>query len=153
MKRLNCLSVFLLIILVILVIAVGSVQAVTLNITVTDRTRDELSGISITIAPENGDVVTGVSDATGAFEVTDLAAGVYTITASSPGYTDKVTPNVRLGAEETISVTITLSAEVIQLDQIAVTASRRREKVLEALASVAFLGQSTHHLKVGACAS
>ena len=157
MKRLNCVNVFLLIICVILLTVTGSVQAATFNITVTDQTGDELKDITITVAPENGDVVTDVSDATGTLEVTDLAAGIYTITASSPGYNDTVMPNVSLRADETISVAIALSTEVIQLDQISVTASRRREKVLEAPASVAFIDDSqirdrvapsvTEHLK------
>ena len=157
MRRLNYLSVFLLIILVILVTATESTQAATLNITVTDRAGDELRGVSITIVPESGDTVTGVSDAAGTLEVADLAAGIYTITAALPGYTDRVMPNVSLGTDKTMSVAITLSAEVIELDQISVTASRRREKVLEAPASVAFLDDSqirdrvapnvTEHLK------
>ena len=157
MRRLNCVSVFLLIIYVILLTVTGASQAATFNIIVADQTGDELKGVSITVAPENGDVVTGVSDAIGALEVTDLAAGIYTITASSPGYGNTIMPNVSLRADETISVAIVLSTEVIQLDQISVTASRRREKVLEAPASVAFIDDSqirdrvapsvTEHLK------
>ncbi|RKU36082.1 hypothetical protein C6496_14420 [Candidatus Poribacteria bacterium] len=157
MRRLNGLSVFLFFILVIFVTTIGSTQAATFNITVTDRTGDELRGVSITIVPEDGDTVTGVSDAVGTLEVADLAAGVYTITAALPGYTDKVMPNVSLDTDQTMSVEITLSAAVIELDQISVTASRRREKVLEAPASVAFLDDSqirdrvtpnvTEHLK------
>lgn len=77
MRRLNCVSVFLLIIYVIFVTATGPAQAATFNITVTDQTGDELKGVSITVAPENGDAIIGVSDAIGALEVTDLAAGIY----------------------------------------------------------------------------
>lgn len=157
MKKLNHSYVFLFLIIVIFVITTESGQAATFNITVADQTGDALKDISITVAPENGDVVTGVSDATGVLAITDLAAGIYTITATSPGYSDTVMSNVSLRADETLSVVIALSAEVIQLDQISVTASRRREKVLEAPASVAFIDDSqirdrvapsvTEHLK------
>ena len=156
MQQLNR-SYVLFVMLFTFVMVTVSVQAATFKITIGDRLGNEMSGVSVTVAPENGDAVTGVSDASGAVEISDLAAGIYTITASAPGYNDKIMTNVRLSADETISVAITLSAEVIELDQISVTASRRREKVLEAPASVAFLDDSqirdrvtpnvTEHLK------
>ena len=62
-----------------------------------------------------------------------------------------------LAADETKSIEIALSSKVIQLEQVSVTASRRREKVLEAPASVALVDNSeikdriapsvTEHLK------
>ena len=141
----------------ICVMATVSVQAATLNITVTDQSGNELSGASITITPENGDAVTNVSNATSTLEIADLAAGTYTITASSPGYADKVMTDVVLTVGETKAVEILLASEVIQLEQVSVTASRRREKVLEAPASVALVSDSeikdrvapsiTEHLK------
>lgn len=124
-------------------IAAVAAQAATLNITVTDaRTGEKLKGVSITLAPETGDPITSVSDETGAFEIADLTADVYTITASSPGYAPKVMANTALAAGETKTVEIALSSEIIQLEQISVTASRRREKVLEAPASVALIDSS-----------
>ena len=99
----------------------------------------------------------GVSDASGMLEIADLSADVYTITASAPGYADKMMANVELVADGTTSVEIALSSEIIELDQVSVTASRRREKVLEAPASVALVSASqirdrvapsvTEHLK------
>ena len=90
-------------------------------------------------------------------EITDLASGAYTITASALGYADKMMANVELVADGTTSVEIALSSEVIELDQVSVSASRRREKVLEAPASVALVSASqiqdrvapsvTEHLK------
>ena len=41
----------------LLVIVTVSAQAATLKITVTDRTGDELRGVSITVVPEDGDRV------------------------------------------------------------------------------------------------
>ena len=158
MKSLNRFGILLLASFIILVVAVMSMQAATLNITVTDtRTGNRLSDVSITLTFEDGAVATGTSDATGTLEVSDLGAGIYTITASSLGYTDTVASEVVLADDETKSLEITLSSEAIQLEQISVTASRRREKVLEAPASVALVGNSeikdrvspsvTEHLK------
>ena len=143
---------------VIFGITVASSEAATVNITLTDsQTGHRLNGVSITITPETGDVVTGVSETNGALEITDLAAGAYTITASVPGYTDTVVPDFALAADETKSIEIALSSNAIQLEKVSVTASRRREKVLEAPASVALVGASeirdrvapsvTEHLK------
>ena len=158
MKSLRLFHGLLLFLFVIMGFAVVSAEAATLNITVADpQTGNKLKGVSITVIPETGDAITGVSGPTGTLEITDLAAGTYTITASSTGYADKVIADVALAADETKSIEIALSSEVIQLDQVAVTASRRQEKVLEAPASVALVGDSeikdrvspsvTEHLK------
>ena len=135
-----------------------SAEAATLNVTATDaQTGNKLSGVSITVTPETGDAETGVSDANGTLAMTDLAAGAYTLTASSVGYADKVIRDITLATDETKSIEIVLSSKVIQLEQVSVTASRRQEKVLEAPASVALVGDSeikdrvtpsvTEHLK------
>jgi len=137
------LGVLLLISFIILIITVVSVQAATLNVTVTDaRTDNRLNNVSITVTHEDGAVTQGVSSATGALEILDLATGVYTITASSPGYTKAVMTDVALADDKTKLLEIALSSEVIQLEKVSVTASRRREKVLKAPASVALIGDS-----------
>ena len=133
MKQLNQHRVLLLALVAVLGVAAMPAQAATLNVTVTDaQTGDKLNGISITVMSQTGASTEGVSDATGALEIVDLSAGVYTIAASAPGYADKVMGNVELVADGTTSVAIALSSEIIELDQVSVTASRRREKVLEA---------------------
>ncbi len=159
MKSLNRLSILSFSLGLIFVFAVAvSVEAATLEIAVKDtRTGNSLNDVSITITPETGDATTGVSDASGALTVTDLAAGTYTITAAATGYADAVMTDVTLAADETKSLEIPLSSEAIQLEQVSVTASRRREKVLEAPASVALVSDSeikdrvapsvTEHLK------
>ena len=158
MKSLRLLCILSLVLCIILGITVASVEAANLNITATDaRTGNKLSGVSITVTPETGDAVTGVSDASGTLTIADLAAGVYTIVASSPHYVDAVVADVRLAADEIRTIEIVLSSKVIQLDQVSVTASRRREKVLEAPASVALVSNAeikdrvapsvTEHLK------
>ncbi len=142
----------------VLGLSVASSEAATLNITVTDtQTGNQLNGVSITVTPETGDVVTGVSGANGVLEITSLAAGVYRIRVSALGYTATTLPDFALAAEETKSIEIALSPDTIQLEKVSVTASRRREKVLEAPASVALVSASeirdrvspsvTEHLK------
>ena len=158
MKRLSLISIAVFVLFVFLDIATVSVQAATLNITVTDvQTGNKLNNVSITVKPENGDAAKGVSDINGTLGFADLAAGVYTITVFSQGYAIKVLENVEFSADETKSIEISLSSEVIELDKISITASRRPEKVLEAPASVALLDDSeikdrvalsvTEHLK------
>ncbi len=158
MKQLNQHRGLLLALVAVLGVAAMSAQASTLNVTVIDaQTGDKLNGISITVVSQAGASTEGVSDATGALEIADLSAGVYTIAASAPGYTDKVMANVELVADGATSVEIALSSEIIQLEQVSVTASRRQEKVLEAPASVALVTASqirdrvssnvTEHLK------
>ena len=158
MKPLNRSSILFSVLFILTLTAGMSVEAATLNITVTDaQTGNKLNGVSLTVAPEIGDAATGVSDASGALTVTDLAAGIYTITASSSSYADAVMAGVALAVDETKSVEFALSSEVMQLDQVSVTASRRREKVLEAPASVALVNATeikdriapsvTEHLK------
>ena len=151
-------SVLVLALVTVLCIAVLSAEAANLNVAVMDaQTGEKLNGISITVMSQAGTSTEGVSDGSGMLEIADLAAGVYTISASGPGYADKTMANVELVAEGTTSVEIALSSEIIELDQVSVSASRRREKVLEAPASVAVVSASqiqdrvapsvTEHLK------
>ena len=158
MKSLTLIFSVLLSLYTVLGITVASSEAATLNVTVTDtETGNRLNGVSITITPETGDVITGVSETSGTLEITNLTGGVYTITASASGYTDTVVADFALAADETKSIEIALSSDRIQLEKVSVTASRRREKVLEAPASVALVSASeirdrvspsvTEHLK------
>ena len=78
-----------------------SVHAATLNVTVMDaQTGEKLNGISVTVMSQAGTSITA-SDADGMLEIADLAAGVYTISASAPGYADKTMANVELVADGT----------------------------------------------------
>ncbi len=155
MKRLRPISITLL----VLLFAVSNIAiAATLDITVTDaQTGEKLNNVTVIVKPPTGDATRGVSDANGTLKLTDLAAGSYTITASAERYAEKQMTNIQLTADETKPVEIKLSTEIIELDQVSITASRRKEKVLEAPASVALVGDSqiqdrvalsvTEHLK------
>lgn len=158
MKSLNWFGILLLALFIIFIVPIVSALAATLNVTVTDaRTDSKLKDVSITVTDEAGAVTKGISNATGTLEISDLTAGIYTITASSPGYAEAIMAEIALETDESKAVEVALSSEVIQLEQISTTASRRREKVLEAPASVALVGDSeikdrvapsvTEHLK------
>ncbi|MDE0636639.1 MAG: TonB-dependent receptor [Candidatus Poribacteria bacterium] len=141
MKSFSLFTVLSLFLCIISAITAGSVEAATLNITMADaQTGNRLNGASVTVTPKTGDATTGISGPTGTLEMTNLAAGIYTITASSTGYTEKVIADITLAADETKSIKIVLSSESIQLEKVSVTASRRQEKVLEAPASVTLVG-------------
>ena len=143
MKRLSIVRVAIFTLLVILGVATVSVQAAILNITVTDKqTGKILNNVSITVKPQTGEADNGVSNENGTLTFADLAAGVYTITASMQGYTDYVMTDVSLNDDETKAIPILLNSEIIELEKVSVTASRRKEKVLEAPASVALLDDS-----------
>ena len=148
--------------ILILFISIGFVpvlvQAATLQLTVIDvQTGSKLNRVSVTVKAESGATFNGVSNENGAIELSDLPAGVYTITATSQGYTELVIENVELTELDTKSIDINLTSDVIQLERISVSASRRKEKVLEAPASVALLDDTeikdrvsmsvTEHLK------
>ncbi len=140
MKRLSIVSLTIFTLLTIFGIATVSVQAAILNVTVTDKqTGNLLNSVSITVKHETGDADSGVTDANGTLAFADLEAGEYTVTASLQGYTDDVMANVSLNEDETKSINISLNSEVIELGKISVSASRRKEKVLEAPASVALV--------------
>lgn len=158
LQQLKPRSVLLLTLAIILCIAVVAAQAATLSVTVTDaQTGEKLNDISITVMSQTGTFNESLNYSSGMLKIADLSAGVYTITASVPGYTDKIMENVELVADGTTSVEIALSSEIIELDQVSVSASRRPEKVLEAPASVSVVSAAeirdrvapsvTEHLK------
>lgn len=158
MKRLRKVSIMAFAFCVILLVVISNAQAATLNITVTDaQTGNQLKNVSVTFKPQTGDSTTGMTDTDGTLTLSDLAAGVYTITAKAAGYTDNVMTNVEIAEDGSKSVSLSLSSDLIELDKVSVTASRRKEKVLEAPASVALLDDSqiqdrvamsvTEHLK------
>ena len=131
--------------LAVLALVSATAHSGTLNVTVTDaQTGEKLDGISITVIPQTGDSREATSDAMGASQFGELPAGVYTISASSLSYADKVLSDVEVQSDETKSVEIALFSGVIQLDQVSVTTSRREEKVLDAPRVCFGLGRITN---------
>lgn len=148
MRSLRYFTVLSLCLLILFLIAVDFVSGATLKITVVDvQTHQNLSdvsftlknldGVSFPVLPQSGEATPDVRET-----LADLPAGVYTVRAVLPGYSDAVVSGIALTAEETKSITIELTPEVIELEKISVTTSRRREKVLQAPASVALVVDS-----------
>ena len=158
MKSFRLLRILSLVLCVILGSAVVSVEAATLNITATDaRTGNKLSGVSITVTPETGDAIAGVSDASGTLAIADLAGGVYTIVASSPNYVDAVVADVRFAADEAKTIEIVLSSKSSNLNRFPLRHRAAERKCLRHPASVALVSNAeirdrvapsvTEHLK------
>lgn len=120
-----------------LFILIEMADAATLNITIKDsQTGKPINGVSVTITPKIGNAAQGNSDVRGYLRIQDLTAGNYTITTSSIKYVEKVMENILLALDETKSIEIILSprtSEIFELEKVSVTASRRKEKVLEAM--------------------
>jgi iron complex outermembrane receptor protein len=76
---------------------------------------------------------------TGAFEVKDLAAGIYTVSVSYVGYEKRIIAGVEVKAGETRLLNIALTPTAIMFNPIVVSASRRQEKALEAPAAISVL--------------
>ncbi|MCZ6679035.1 MAG: TonB-dependent receptor plug domain-containing protein [Candidatus Poribacteria bacterium] len=115
-------------------------QTVTLRGVVVDAQTNQGIGGAIIVVNSVGIArqPTG-SAATGTFEIQGLAAGTYMLSVSHAGYAKTVLEDIKLTAGETKSLEISLYPTVIELDEVAVTASRRPEKVLEAPASISVL--------------
>ena len=80
MKRYYHLCITVLTVFVILGILVGTVNAATLNITVTDaQTGNKLNSVSITVKPETGNAMKGITDSDGVLALSDIPAGIYSI--------------------------------------------------------------------------
>ena len=79
-------------------------------------------------------VVSGVN---GMYEAAGLSDGVYEVSVSFVGYETATRSNVRISDGGGTNLDFSLDVEVLYGDQIVVSASRRREKVLDAPASVA----------------
>ena len=121
MNRLRIVSLMVFVCCVILCASTITTQAATLNITVTDaQTGNQLKNVSVTVKPQTGDSTKGMTDDSGTIELSDFAAGVYTITVNASGYSDNVMTNIEITEDETKSLDITLSSDVIELDKVSV---------------------------------
>lgn len=81
--------------------------------------------------------LTVVSEENGMYEAGNLPDGVYEVSVSFVGYQTATRSSVRISEGGEVNLDFRLAVEVLYGDQIIVSASRRREKVLDAPASVA----------------
>ncbi|MFQ5771187.1 MAG: carboxypeptidase regulatory-like domain-containing protein, partial [bacterium] len=114
-------------------------QTATLKGNVTDAEKgDPLPGANVVVTATG--VQTGAATKTnGQFEVKNLSPGTYTVTISYIGYVKKVLTDIVLAAGETKTLDISLVLVGLEFNPIAITASRRAEKTLEAPASISVL--------------
>jgi iron complex outermembrane receptor protein len=80
-------------------------------------------------------IASGLSGSSGAFRLTGIPAGNYTLVFSSPGW-EQTVETITVTAGQTASVAVEMSEQVFNLNPITVTASKTEEKVLEAPAAV-----------------
>ncbi|RMF69207.1 MAG: TonB-dependent receptor, partial [Calditrichaeota bacterium] len=128
----------------LMVLAIGlanpaQAQRATLTGKVTDAESGEaLPGANVVVV--SSDIETGAATKTdGQFVVRNLPPGTYKVTVSYIGYETKVLDNVTVSAGETKNIAVSLGVTGIEFNAIAVSASRREEKTLDAPASITVL--------------
>lgn len=78
-----------------------------------------------------------LSGGNGAYQLTNLQPGTYTLQVSRIGYSLRRVPNVNVTAGGVATVDVSMTIIVTELNPVVTTASRREEKILEAPASIA----------------
>ncbi|MDQ3697100.1 MAG: TonB-dependent receptor, partial [Gemmatimonadota bacterium] len=117
--------------------SVGQAQTATITGRVTDaETGAPLSGTRIEARSGVAVAARAMSDDNGAFRLTALAPGAYTVAAARVGYQMRLVEAVQIGADAAVTVDIALTAIALRLAPTVVTASRQEEKALDAPASV-----------------
>jgi len=117
----------------------GSVfaQTATLRGKISDaKTGEPLPQVNVVV--KSAVRVTGATaNSEGRFEIKNLEAGVYEVSASLIGYEKQVVASLALQAGEEKELNFKLSPAAIQLNPIVTSASRQQEKALEAPAAIA----------------
>src|SRR5579862_7829532 len=89
-------------------------QGGTISGTVSDQTGKAIPNASVELKNESGGGArTVTSDAEGKFSAADLAAGIYSLTVSSPGFSLSTRSGAQVSAGATQDVPITLSVETV----------------------------------------
>ncbi len=114
----------------------AAAQNGTISGRVTDETGKGVSGAIVQAISGLRTAASGLADETGAFRLSNLPAGSYTVRARRVGYAQKQADNVQVGAGASATVNLSLSQIASQLEQVVTTASRAPEKVIDAPASV-----------------
>jgi iron complex outermembrane receptor protein len=105
-------------------------------------TGEGLPGASIVVRNDEGIAGGGATDFEGRYRIEDLAPGRYLMRVSFVGYVP-AERTIVLEAGQTLTADFDLDFEAGLLEQAVVSASRRREKLLEAPASVSVLKAET----------
>lgn len=96
-----------------------------------------LTAVQVEIRAADGSVVKGgFTGARGAYRITEIPPGTYTVGFALPGWVVSEETNVSIVAGQTTTLSVTMSERSFSLNPITVTTSRRVEKALEAPAAV-----------------
>ena len=105
-----------------------------------DETGEALFGANIVV---KGPAIEGrrgaITDAQGYYLIDQLPAGIYELTISYIGYETRTVPNVEIRAGERVTRDFVLTAVSLVGQQVVVSASRKREKALDAPASISMV--------------
>ena len=109
----------------------------TLQGTVKDANDKAVAGCNVAVeGPALAEKIGAITDEKGQYSIA-VPPGTYQITFTHVGFKSALHKNVRIGGGDTAKLHPVLEAQIIFLDQSVVSASRRKEKMLEAPASVA----------------
>ena len=117
-------------------IASSAAQRGSVKGTVSDDSGNPLVGANVVVTDGLKKITGTITDAGGGFRIDSLDPGSYQISASFVGYADGEDHEFEVGVGGTAVIDIRLSSQMIFLEQNVVTASRRREKILDSPASV-----------------
>ena len=123
--------------LLLLLPRAGQAQEGAISGRVTDLTGLGLSTVQVEVLRADGSVLADdLSTASGAFRITNVPTGTYTVQFTLAGWTIVEQENVVVSAGETTSVSAGLSERSFNLNPITVTTSKRVEKALDAPAAI-----------------
>jgi iron complex outermembrane receptor protein len=116
----------------------AAAQEGALSGTITDgQTGSGLSSVQVSVHLADGTAVTGgFSASSGAYRITSIPAGTYSVTFTLPGWTIVEEEGVEIAAGVTTSLSVTMVERSFSLNPITVTTSRRVEKALDAPAAI-----------------
>ncbi len=106
--------------------------------TVTDESSlAPLAAVLVEVIDGSGAVVAqGITGPAGAYRISDVPAGTYTIRFTSPGWSTSTVSGQSISAGQLTTVSATMTEQSFSLNPITVTASKTQEKTLDAPAAV-----------------
>ncbi len=108
--------------------------------TIADETGETLFGANVVVkGPDIAGVRGAITNARGIYHIDRLPPGIYELTISYIGYETVVVQGVEIRAGESMTRDFTLTAVSLVGQQVVVSASRKREKALDAPASIAMV--------------
>ncbi len=97
-----------------------------------------LWGAEITLSSEDSTLFKheATTDRTGYYEITEISAGLYSMTVSLVGFESFDTTGIEISTDKQVTIDVELTHLPVMMEPVSVTVSRRPEKILEAPASI-----------------